>query len=94
MNLPSIDLSFLVSLAETVGVAFGRGISRGVAAGFTGEQVAAPTTIPAAPALSGGTDHADHAGNACKIEGCTSRVRSKGLCSRHYQAERRRLLSA
>jgi hypothetical protein len=29
----------------------------------------------------------------CKVEGCGREARSKGLCSAHYQAERRRVLS-
>jgi hypothetical protein len=30
----------------------------------------------------------------CKVAGCGRESRSKGLCSAHYQAERRRLLAA
>jgi hypothetical protein len=30
----------------------------------------------------------------CTVEGCGRESRSKGLCSAHYQAERRRQLAA
>jgi hypothetical protein len=30
----------------------------------------------------------------CKVASCGREARSKGLCSAHYQAERRRLLAA
>lgn len=28
----------------------------------------------------------------CSVEGCTAKVKAKGLCEKHYRAERRRIL--
>ncbi len=75
---------------EQIGEALGRGIARGINAGLSGG--------PAAPAPGaarrgrppkiqpGGPVPSDR---MCKVPGCGRLVRSKGLCSRHYQAARR-----
>jgi hypothetical protein len=41
--------------------------------------------------VAGGPVPADR---LCKVAGCGRESRSKGLCSAHYQAERRRQLAA
>lgn len=94
----------LTSWADTLGEALGRGIARGINAGLStsgfgsfGAVNAAPTQPlarrrgrPPKAQLAGGAVPADR---RCKVEGCGREARSKGLCSAHYQAERRRLLT-
>lgn len=53
-------------------------------AALTGQTAPAfPFTIPSA------TGRVTNAMKLCKEDGCPNRVRSKGLCSAHYQADRR-----
>jgi hypothetical protein len=87
----------LVSWAETLGEALGRGVARGINAGMShvnvGGSVAAPTGAP----RRGRPPKTQVAGpvpseKQCKVDGCTRPARSKGLCSAHYQAERRKIL--
>jgi hypothetical protein len=85
----------LFSLAETLGEALGRGVARGLNTGlsFSGLGAAAGGTRRRGrppKALVGGPVPADR---RCKEEGCPREARSKGLCSAHYQAERRRQLA-
>lgn len=97
----------LTRWAETLGEALGRGVARGINAGLAGlggalaggsvgaSSVAAPMARrrgrpPKAIAAGAGAVPADR---RCKVEGCGREARSKGLCSAHYQAERRRLLT-
>lgn len=90
----------LMSWAETIGEALGRGVARGINFGIsTVSRVGAATgmmsTMPRRrgrppKALTGGPVPADR---RCKVDGCGREARSKGLCSAHYQAERRRLLA-
>ncbi len=104
----SAPLSFatnpsLMSWAETIGEALGRGVARGINTGISTlsrvTSVMAPmsggTTLPRRrgrppKALTGGPVPAER---RCKVEGCGREARSKGLCSAHYQAERRRQLA-
>lgn len=93
----------LMSWAETIGEALGRGVARGINTGMSGLSrmtggMAAMSTVSSLPrrrgrppkALTGGPVPAER---RCKVEGCGREARSKGLCSAHYQAERRRLLA-
>jgi len=87
----------LMTFAETLGEALGRGVARGINVGLAGSTAAAaPAPAPvvagrrrgrppkALSAAAGGSKH-------CTFAGCTNPARSKGLCSKHYQAERRRI---
>ena len=72
----------LVSWAEALGEAIGRGVARGLDAAVSG-------------ALSGVTGRRGRTPRArCTVPGCEREARSKGLCSAHYQSERRRQLAA
>jgi hypothetical protein len=90
----------LVSWAETLGEALGRGVARGInlglssvspfsgagvnaVAGTTGRRRGRPPKIQLAGPVP--------PEKLCKVDGCGRPARSKGLCSAHYQAERRRL---
>ena len=82
--------------AEALGEALGRGVARGINQGLSavGSPGAAPV-VPGArrrgrpPKAVTGTVPADR---QCTVPGCPREARSKGLCSAHYQAERRKLL--
>ncbi len=98
--VPSSSLALppaLASWAEQIGDAIGRGLARalnssGIAAGGGGYQAASSRRRGRPPKmLAGGPVPADR---MCKVAGCGRPSRSKGLCSAHYQAERRRLLAA
>lgn len=93
----------LMSWAETIGEALGRGVARGINTGISTlsrvTSIASPMstalTVPRRrgrppKALTGGPVPAER---RCKVEGCGREARSKGLCSAHYQAERRRQLA-
>jgi hypothetical protein len=92
---PFGDLTLFSPLVESLGEAIGRGVARGLNVGLGGSTGAAPP--PSAPGESARRRgrppkaQAVAADRRCKVEGCTNEVRSKGLCSKHYQAERRRL---
>ena len=88
----------LVSWAESLGEALGRGVARGINAGlsnaapFSGGGIVAGATgrrrgRPPKIQLAGPVPPE----KLCKVDGCGRPARSKGLCSAHYQAERRRL---
>ena len=93
----------LVTWAESLGEALGRGVARGINTGismvssaFGGSlRTTGTATFPRRRGrppkiLTGGPVPADR---RCKVDGCGREARSKGLCSAHYQAERRRLLA-
>jgi hypothetical protein len=79
----------IATWAESLGEALGRGVARGINAGMASLTVAAP--VPGRrgrpPKLPIGPVPADR---RCKMDGCPRPARSKGLCSAHYQAERRK----
>lgn len=86
--------SNLASWAEQLGEALGRGVARGINAGLSGLNAGVgagastgrrgrPPKMPLYPVP---------ADRRCKVDGCPREARSKGLCSAHYQAERRKQL--
>ncbi len=91
LNLPP-NLS---AWAESIGEALGRGVARGINVGLSNVTNALqpnvvstgrrgrPPKMPMFPVPSE---------RRCKEEGCVREARSKGLCSAHYQAERRKML--
>lgn len=79
------------SFADQIGEAIGRGVARGINAGLAGIGRAAP--VPAiAPRRRGRPPKAAAGSNVCTEPGCGNPARSKGLCSKHYQASRRKIL--
>ncbi len=93
----------LEAWAEAIGDAIGRGVVRAINTGMTGVSLGNGlgngNGVSAAPARRRGRPpKAVVAGGAvpverrCTVEGCGREARSKGLCSAHYQAERRRQL--
>jgi hypothetical protein len=93
---PSLgSLGSLVSWAETLGEALGRGMARGLNSGLAANGLnlgaAGPRPRGRPPkAITGGPVPPER---RCSVEGCPREARSKGLCSAHYQAERRRQLA-
>ena len=89
------NASTLAAWAETLGEALGRGVARGINSGLSinglGSNLLAPRPRGRPPkAVTGGPVPPER---RCKEENCVREARSKGLCSAHYQAERRRQLS-
>lgn len=81
----------LSAWAETIGEALGRGVARGINSGLAGLQsgnVAAPRRgrPPKYLTQSSGPIPPER---RCQEPGCENPARSKGLCSKHYQAKRR-----
>ncbi len=85
----------LVSWAETLGEALGRGMARGFNTGISmngsmnGSILGARRRGRPPKAFVGGPVPEER---RCKVTGCEREMRSKNLCSAHYQAERRRQL--
>lgn len=87
----------LMLWAEAIGEAMGRGMARG----FNQALAQSGTTLPGA--LFGRRPRGRPPKavlipappeRRCKVDGCLRPARSKGLCSAHYQAERRKKLQA
>lgn len=87
----------LISWAEMIGEAVGRGVARGLNQALAQSGLSAPGAIfgprrrgrpPKAVLVPAPPD------KRCKVEGCVRPSRSKGLCSAHYQAERRKQLGS
>lgn len=85
----------LASWAEAIGDAIGRGLARALhnsGINATGGNLATPYRRRGRPPkMLMGTVAPER---RCTVEGCGRESRSKGLCSAHYQAERRRQLAA
>jgi hypothetical protein len=85
----------LMSWAELIGEALGRGVARGINSSLSPTYngwSAEPRPRGRPPkAVVGGPVPAER---RCKTDGCGREARSKGLCSAHYQAERRRKMLA
>lgn len=77
----------LVSWAEVLGEALGRGVARGLNAGLSN------TPKWNGAKLIGGPRNTRASGRSCKFAGCGKPPRALGLCSAHYQSERRRTLA-
>ena len=91
---PSLDsVAGLLGWADALGDALGRGVARGLNSGLS--NFAGATAFngprkrgrPAKPFLG-----VVPAGKRCNVAGCPNPSRSKGLCSKHYQAARRKRL--
>lgn len=80
-----------------IGEAVGRGVARGLNQALAQSGFSTPTNL-FAPRRRGRPPKAvlvaAPADRRCKIDGCIRPSRSKGLCSAHYQAERRKQLGA
>ena len=102
---PPSGIGGLAGWAEMLGEALGRGVARGINAGLgsTNGSTVSSASYTSAPQQvgvrrRGRPPRAKTTGpvppeRRCKVDGCPNEARSKGLCSKHYQAERRRLLS-
>lgn len=101
---PAVALSSpgVMVWAELLGEAVGRGVARGINSGLgspgAGAGRASAGAIQVGSRRRGRPPKAQNVGpvppeRRCKVEGCGREARSKGLCSAHYQAERRRLLA-
>ncbi|HVE85026.1 MAG TPA: hypothetical protein VND93_19380 [Myxococcales bacterium] len=93
----------MVGWMEELGVALGRGVARGINAGLGSSagpaaSYSSPAPLQVGVRRRGRPPRAKTAGpvppeRRCKVDGCPNEARSKGLCSKHYQAERRRILA-
>jgi hypothetical protein len=93
--LPSLNVPpHLSQWAESLGEALGRGVARGINSALanvtTGMQANTVSTgrrgrPPKMPLFPVPADR------RCKEEDCVREARSKGLCSAHYQAARRKI---
>ncbi len=90
----------IVTFAEVLGDAIGRSFARAMHTNGLGNGLGATAVGVAAPIRRRGRPPKAQAGGAipadrlCTVPGCGRESRSKGLCSAHYQAERRRMLAA
>jgi hypothetical protein len=85
----------LASWAEAIGDAIGRGLARALhnsGLSATGNSLATPMRRRGRPPkVMLGTVPPER---RCTVDGCGRESRSKGLCSAHYQADRRRQIAA
>jgi hypothetical protein len=96
-SLPFAASPALISWAEMIGEAVGRGVARGL------NQALAQSGLTAAGGVFGPRRRgrppkavlvAAPPDKRCRVADCIRPARSKGLCSAHYQAERRKTLGA
>ena len=91
----------MVNWAEALGDAIGRGMLRALNTGMPslGGNGTSHNSMTAGrrrgrpPKVLASGNSMVPADRRCTVDGCTREQRSKGLCSAHYQAERRRQLS-
>ncbi|NMO17285.1 hypothetical protein HPC49_06750 [Pyxidicoccus fallax] len=92
----------MVNWAEALGDAIGRGMLRALNTGMpslgsngngSNAMVAGRRRGRPPKVLASNSSGMVSADRRCTVDGCGREQRSKGLCSAHYQAERRRLLS-
>ncbi|WP_224367282.1 hypothetical protein [Hyalangium versicolor] len=86
----------LANWAEAIGIAIGQGVVRAL---HNSGLSSAPNGPPAPIRRRGRPPKVVVGGpvppeRLCTVPGCGRESRSKGLCSAHYQAERRRMLAA
>lgn len=90
----------MVNWAEALGDAIGRGMLRALNTGMPslGSNGSGNNSVTASrrrgrpPKMLAGGNMVP-SDRRCTVDGCTREQRSKGLCSAHYQAERRRQLT-
>ncbi len=100
-ELSSVPLTpAMVNWAEALGDAIGRGMLRALNQGMPSLGNAGGNGAATAgrrrgrpPKVLAGNGNMVSADRRCTVDGCTREQRSKGLCSAHYQAERRRQLA-
>lgn len=95
-GVSSLGSSEVSTWAETLGEALGRGVARGLNNGLSASPFATARTSPGLSLKRrDGSRRSSNSQTAsdrqCRMDGCGRDARSKGLCSAHYQAERRRL---
>ncbi len=91
----------MVNWAEALGDAIGRGMLRALNTGMPplgsngngSNAMAAGRRRGRPPKVLASNSGMVPADRRCTVDGCGREQRSKGLCSAHYQAERRRLLA-
>jgi hypothetical protein len=90
----------LASWAEAIGDAIGRGMARALHNSGLDSLAGSSVSLGASSMRRRGrppklvTAGPVPAERRCTVSGCDRESRSKGLCSAHYQAERRRQLAA
>lgn len=76
----------LLSWADAIGQALGIAVARGLTSGLVSAGVPLKRRPGRPPRPSLGPVAPE---KRCKVAGCERPMRSKGLCSAHYQAKRR-----
>ena len=92
LSLTTSAPASLMGWAESFGEALGRGMARGINVGMGSGSTEGRTGRRGRP--PGSSLSAVSADRRCSVSGCNREARSKGLCSAHYQAERRRKLQS
>jgi hypothetical protein len=86
----------LFAWAEALGEALGRSVARGMNQAFAGTGLSSLASANTAPRKRGRPAKPVVGyvppSQRCRVAGCGRPARSKGLCSAHYQAARRKKL--
>ncbi|MCP3141201.1 hypothetical protein [Pyxidicoccus xibeiensis] len=97
---PSSLTPAMANWAEALGDAIGRGMLRALNTGMpslgshgSGNGAVTAGRRRGRPPKVLATSSMVPSDRRCTVDGCTREQRSKGLCSAHYQAERRRQLA-